>query len=1349
MRGFMGRAKLGLIVVGLALAITGCGGGGTTPPKDVGPDPDSDVGVDVPDTEPDIGPQCGNGTCEEGESKDTCPADCTTTDPVCGNGQCEEGEDETTCPADCKVTGPVCGNGECEEGEDATNCPDDCEIIEPVCGDGLCEEPEDETNCPDDCFEEPPVECPECPGGLCAWCELADTSCTVLDLSPCVDAADALAGAGTIPLLLGQALYPSCRQPVCGTNNKCTLEAIPHCCTTIQECSVQSGGCFFTTCQLETAPAAHMSNNPPSYCQTQILDGCCASEANTVVMDESFAVTEGLPSDWSTIDPLPNDGVGWALRTGDPLCFSGGHCLHLAWSESSAPGAAYCNTYYNGDLVDCVPSEEPGSKGASAVNVHLASKQVSLTPSDKPWVLTFQLHMNTEAPVPDVGLDGDNLVVSVNEDGNETVVFNSVSINNTTHGNWRMVAVDLSPWHGKTISLGWSFDTKDGESNFEGPVNGLFSAIVMDDVQVTTTCAEANKPCTSATADICATSDPCVASNCVFFAKKTGLSNEPESGFCFHADVLGCEACSVPDECVNPPESGGPFDAQCVGGICQYVAQNCEAEVLISEGFEGGIPAAWNKVDDGTCGNFWTATDLRASAGTQSLHFGQIAATCEGTELIVCEGLSVSDVCPSYDCGGLKADGYIESEPITLPPQSLLVLSFDLFLSTEVDTWLPMIDWLKENCTPEAPANCSDRLVLNAIYESAGDTVMETIWSSYDVGGTTQCGWEPVSVNVSGLQGKDVTFRWHFDTADSVNNDFEGLYIDHLELSKVCNEPCSSAADCSDLGQCTQATCVQGECKYETLETCCDTSLDCDDNNACTTDLCNAEHQCEYGIKDQDNCCQPDGIYWTEALDGTELPEGWIIEEGENTAVKWHWTADKGVGDSGGLYFGNIETMSYAEGSKPVSGAVILPPMDLPPGGSPTLRFDLKLDTEFSDYTAADFEAYQTINSFLPFDRLAVYASTDDGQTFSAAPIWRSEDAMPIKGATVSPDGAVEWMDMGFSLGDYVGEKGLVLKFYFDSITADENAYIGVFLDNLVLSQVCSSPINPEPCFSDAWCEDGDGCSIDSCSLGECSATPAEGKAGCCFPQPLTTYTFDSGALPGWTIDQTTDPAHWATTTLKSTSGAYSLHFGNPADGTYSGCVCASQESCSGECELNECVVPKGAATSPPFTIQSGKDYELSLSLFADLSIQEGYLGWTENFTVKLLTQTPSGVETLATVLCHAGECDVPGDICASGVNFTYPGCGDNPTEVANGNITNYGDYGHWVTKSVSLSDVLCGLNTSIAQTFVQTLQLTGTNTFWVEIFFKANDNFDNCGTGLYIDDLVLSETCSDWNGCQ
>ena len=85
---------------------------------------------------------------------------------------------------------------------------------------------------------------------------------------------------------------------------------------------------------------------------------------------------------------------------------------------------------------------------------------------------------------------------------------------------------------------------------------------------------------------------------------------------------------------------------------------------------------------------------------------------------------------------------------------------------------------------------------------------------------------------------------------------------------------------------------------------------------------------------------------------------------------------------------------------------------------------------------------------------------------------------------------------------------------------------------------------------------------------------------------------------------------------------------------------------------------------------------------------------------------------------------------------------------VANGLISNYGDYGHWVSKSFSLSEVLCSVNNSIAATFVQTLKTTGTNTFWLEVNFKANDNFDNCGTGLYVDNLVLSETCVDWGQC-
>jgi len=109
------------------------------------------------------GSQCGNGSCDPGESNATCAKDCkpdcvpncggkqcgpngcggvcglcgsgkACTDdgqcvslgPVCGNGQCESGETQASCPADCKSTGPVCGNGSCESGESSASCPKDC-----------------------------------------------------------------------------------------------------------------------------------------------------------------------------------------------------------------------------------------------------------------------------------------------------------------------------------------------------------------------------------------------------------------------------------------------------------------------------------------------------------------------------------------------------------------------------------------------------------------------------------------------------------------------------------------------------------------------------------------------------------------------------------------------------------------------------------------------------------------------------------------------------------------------------------------------------------------------------------------------------------------------------------------------------------------------------------------------------------------------------------------------------------------------------------------------------------------------------------------------------------------------
>ncbi len=77
-----------------------------------------------------------NGTCDENETLENCPEDCT-----CGNGTCDENETLESCPTDC-----TCGNDVCEESEDATSCYADCH-----CGDGTCDENENEATCAIDC----------------------------------------------------------------------------------------------------------------------------------------------------------------------------------------------------------------------------------------------------------------------------------------------------------------------------------------------------------------------------------------------------------------------------------------------------------------------------------------------------------------------------------------------------------------------------------------------------------------------------------------------------------------------------------------------------------------------------------------------------------------------------------------------------------------------------------------------------------------------------------------------------------------------------------------------------------------------------------------------------------------------------------------------------------------------------------------------------------------------------------------------------------------------------------------------------------------------------------------------
>jgi len=100
------------------------------------------------------GPECGDGTCDAGETNANCPADCPT-GSVCGDGTCDAGETNANCPADCPVTGPVCDDGICDVGE-CDSCPADCALAD-CCPDGACNNDETCETCEADC--ECPIVC--------------------------------------------------------------------------------------------------------------------------------------------------------------------------------------------------------------------------------------------------------------------------------------------------------------------------------------------------------------------------------------------------------------------------------------------------------------------------------------------------------------------------------------------------------------------------------------------------------------------------------------------------------------------------------------------------------------------------------------------------------------------------------------------------------------------------------------------------------------------------------------------------------------------------------------------------------------------------------------------------------------------------------------------------------------------------------------------------------------------------------------------------------------------------------------------------------------------------------------
>ena len=54
---------------------------------------------------------CGDGSCDFGESCETCPADCHCSAGSCGDDECQGDETDVSCPQDCGCAASQCASG--------------------------------------------------------------------------------------------------------------------------------------------------------------------------------------------------------------------------------------------------------------------------------------------------------------------------------------------------------------------------------------------------------------------------------------------------------------------------------------------------------------------------------------------------------------------------------------------------------------------------------------------------------------------------------------------------------------------------------------------------------------------------------------------------------------------------------------------------------------------------------------------------------------------------------------------------------------------------------------------------------------------------------------------------------------------------------------------------------------------------------------------------------------------------------------------------------------------------------------------------------------------------------------
>lgn len=239
-----------------------------------------------------------------------------------------------------------------------------------------------------------------------------------------------------------------------------------------------------------------------------------------------------------------------------------------------------------------------------------------------------------------------------------------------------------------------------------------------------------------------------------------------------------CVACS-PD-CVNKecgPDGCGKTCGTCPQGFsCEFhrcQPPQCLPSVpLFQEDFSSCSPGQFDVIDYDTADSVaWWGTSMAPRTAPCSLYLGDLASL-------------------TYDTGD-RVRLELVSPLIAIPSGGIHALVFFVRLALEL---VP---------APEYPYDY-DVLYLYADIPNVGS---ELLWSSKQLLNTTGGEYVPVALNLVGLSGYTVRFRFSFDTFDSIDNEHFGVLLDDLVVQGLCPF-CSEDSHCDDEDDCTVDQCL-------------------------------------------------------------------------------------------------------------------------------------------------------------------------------------------------------------------------------------------------------------------------------------------------------------------------------------------------------------------------------------------------------------------------------------------------------------------------------------------------------------------------------------------------------------